>query len=312
MAIGKISTIKQKGRFAPNTAAGSLAAYGLTRIPGTINRMYPAKNIDGSYRTGLDPEASYIEKMPAEEREIERSRVKGLLEKAKQFYPDIDIGPRSSFYRDMIKRSGSSDVAPVADLSDGDNLFDLNDPHGLIKYAYLRVHPNIAPSGQAVLQGTYSKATYYVNDFDVETEVAYKTKTKIGEAVQKLADMPLERRKMVARQLGIGVSDDAKEQAVFVSLYDYINAASDPRLTSNITMFMTLVNMKDENLAIKDLVEQCLTYNVIRMSKGRLYRGDTEVARSKDQLAEFLAEDVNQEDLMSLQEELKIKKSVRM
>ena len=310
MAIGKISTIKRKEQFAPDTTPGSLQRAGLTRAPKTKMIMYPAKNIDGSYRTGLDPNASYINRMPPEEAELERSRVEGYLEMAKQFYPDVDLGPRAPFWKDMVKRSGHADVAPVANLVDGDNYYDLDNPQALIVYCYLRVHPTIAPSGQAVLQGHYGKATYYVNDYDVETAVAYKKKTKITKAVSKLDSMTLEKRKMIARQLGLRISEDAKEEAVYVALYDYINEI-DSKKSSNIDLFGTLADMKDENLLIKDVVKQALEYNVLRKNGFVLMRGDNQVAKDEQSYAEHLSNVKNQDELISIQEEIKLKKSLK-
>lgn len=306
--VGKISTIIRKGSHSETSMAGSLLRYGLTRVPGTKRGMFPYKEIDGSYRTGLDPNARYIQKIASEEeRNQEIERVKGYLKKAQEFYPDIDLGPRSSFYKDMIRRGGDADVAPKAYLEDGDNLFDLNDPRQLIAYAYLRVHPRIAPSAQASLS---SRFDYYVNDADIETEMKYKLKTKVTKAVAKLENMSLSKRKMVARQLNLGLGNEASEEAVFVKLHDFISKIEDGQRKGNVDLFNKFADMKDENLVIRDTIKQAITFNILRNSKYALYRGENKVAANEEDYVEYLSNPQNNDELISIQEELKLKKSV--
>ena len=42
---------------------GGLSREGLTRVPGTGVFKYPYKEMDGQYRTGLNPEAAYIRRI---------------------------------------------------------------------------------------------------------------------------------------------------------------------------------------------------------------------------------------------------------
>jgi hypothetical protein len=69
--IGKISTIKKDYNNSQlQTMQGGLASRGYTRIPGTGVFKYPYKELDGQYRTGLDPKAAYIRRIsdPLKER----------------------------------------------------------------------------------------------------------------------------------------------------------------------------------------------------------------------------------------------------
>ena len=61
--IGKISTIKREYNSQIHTMDSGLASKGMSRIPGTGVFKYPYKELDGQYRTGLDPNASYIKRI---------------------------------------------------------------------------------------------------------------------------------------------------------------------------------------------------------------------------------------------------------
>ena len=80
---GKISTIKREYNSSQlQTMDSGLAQKGMTRIPGTGVFKYPYKELDGKYRTGLDPEAAYIRRITDNTaRELEIERVTKLREK---------------------------------------------------------------------------------------------------------------------------------------------------------------------------------------------------------------------------------------
>jgi len=81
--IGKISTLKKDYNNSQlQTMQGGLSLKGLTRIPGTGVFKYPYKELDGQYRTGLDPNAAYIRRIQDPlEREMETERVTELRKK---------------------------------------------------------------------------------------------------------------------------------------------------------------------------------------------------------------------------------------
>jgi len=62
-------------------------------------------------------------------------------------------------------------------------------------------------------------------------------------------------------------------------------------------------------LHIKDLVKQALTHSVYRLKpNGKVYEGEFEVARDEEDLVKFLADDDNQDELITLEQKLKTKK----
>src|SRR4029079_715097 len=82
------------------TLAGSLAENGYSRAPGCSILLCPHREQDGKFRTGLDEEALYIRKMPAEEQAIEKARVKKLREEL-EYRSGISLGPRDDYYMKM-------------------------------------------------------------------------------------------------------------------------------------------------------------------------------------------------------------------
>lgn len=127
--LGKISTIKRQYNSSQlQTMDSNLAQQGMTRIPGTGVFKYPYKELDGQYRTGLDPNAAYIKRIQdPTERELEIERVTELRKKLEAALGDIDLGPRSKFWNYGLS-TGTNDslhVQPVK-LLDGDNFYDLS------------------------------------------------------------------------------------------------------------------------------------------------------------------------------------------
>jgi hypothetical protein len=67
--------------------------------------------------------------------------------------------------------------------------------------------------------------------------------------------------------------------------------------------------MKENLLHIKDLVKQAITHSVYRTKpNGKIYEGEFEVAKDEDDLVRFLADDDNQDELITLEQKLKTKK----
>ena len=173
--LGKISTITREYRDSKlQTMESELAKKNMTRIPGTGVFKFPYREFDGSYRTGLDPNAAYIKRIAdTTERELEIQRVKDLKEKLENALGGVDLSPRSSFWKYGMSRSSEDEnhVKPVK-LVDGDNYFDLAVPFQEMTFAWLRVHPTIASSYGAWERGEYPADTqFYVVDEAIENAV---------------------------------------------------------------------------------------------------------------------------------------------
>jgi hypothetical protein len=315
--IGKISTIKKEYSTSQlQTMQSNLASKGMTRIPGTGVFKYPYKELDGQYRTGLDPNASYIRRIgDPTERELEIERVTKLREKLEAALGDIDLSPRSKFWNYGLSTSTEdySHVQPVK-LLDGDNFFDLSTPFQELAFAWLRVHPTIASSYQAWERGEFPADTqFYVVDEDIESGIIFKKKQLINKAIVKFDSMTPDKKRKVARLLGLPVTEDTKEEIVYNQV-DNILKQSEFKTgafqgLNPVEVFSRFADMKENLLHIKDLVKQAVTHSIYRIKpNGKVYEGEFEIAKDEEDLIKFLIDDDNQDELITLEQKLKTKK----
>lgn len=315
---GKISSIKKEYNRNNGSLEASLAANGYSRFPGTGVRFVPAKennNID--YKTGLNVNAPYMERMKKthpENYKLEFARITELKEDLER-RSGVKLDPTSLYYKDIFNDKAAV-KAQIVRCKEGDNVFDFEDVFAQITYEWLRVHPLIASSYTAYERGEYPANTqFYVNDDNIEEELKYKKKTLINKATGKLDSMSLEKRKKVARLLGLPVSDNSKEVFVYNLLDSFIKQAEikvgELKGGNPVDLFNKISDLDDKILTVKDIVDQALKHTIYRTSKGgRITEGGQEIAKDKNDLVDFLLNDKNQEDLLVLQEKLKTKKSV--
>jgi hypothetical protein len=314
---GKISTIKREYNSSQlQTMDSGLSQKGMTRIPGTGVFKYPYKELDGKYRTGLDPDATYIRRIAdPTEKELEIERVKNLREKLERELGDIDLGPRSLFWNYGLSTStdDQTHVQPVK-LLDGDNYFDLGVPFQEIAFSWLRVHPTIASSHQAWERGEYPAETqFYVVDDEIENAVIYKKKQLINKAIVKFDSMTPDKKRKVARLLGLPVTEETKEEVVY-NLVDNVLKQTEFKNgkysgLNPVEVFNRFADMKEDLLHIQDLVKQAVAHSIYRVKpNGKVYEGEFEIAKDEQDLIKFLADDDNQDELLVLEGKLKTKK----
>jgi hypothetical protein len=311
--VGKISSIKKEYDRNNGTLEASLSANGYSRYPGTSVRVIPFKEPNGAYRTGLDADAPYLQRMKEIDPEGYKLKVKELNKERKdlELSTGLELGPRSPYYT-QIFNDNVPIKAQIVRLAEGDNIYDLNDPFQAITYAWLRVHPLIASSYQAYERGEYpSNTQFYVNDENIEEEIQYKKKTLINKAVVTLDSLSIEKRKKVARLLGLPVVDSNKEQTVYNLLDSYIK--KNDSSINTVDLFNKFCNMDDKLLTAKDLVEQAIKNNIYRVTKGgRITEGGVEIAKDKADLVDFILDPKNQDDYLALQDKLKVKRSLTL
>jgi len=314
--LGKVSTIKREfSNSQLQTMESGLSQHGLTRVPGTGVFKYPYKELDGKYRTGLDPNASYILRIKDQtERELEIERVTKLKDRLEKEL-GIDLGPRALFWNYSLATSTSDEmhVQPVK-LMDGDNYFDLSATFQEIAFSWLRVHPTIASSYQAWERGDYPADTqFYVVDDDIENAIIYKKKQLINKAIVKFDVMSPDKKKKIARLMGLPVTEDTKEDVVYNqvdTLLKQTEFKEGKHLGLNpITVFNSFAEMKENLLHIKDVVKQATAHSIYRIKpNGKVYEGEFEIAKDEEDLIKFLADDDNQDELLILEGKLKMKK----
>ncbi len=315
--IGKISTIKKEYNSSQlQTLQSGLAAQGMTRIPGTGVFKYPYKELDGKYRTGLDPEAGYIKRIQdPTEKELEIERVTKLRDKLQAALGDVDLGPRSKFWNYGLS-TGLNDSLHVkaVKLLDGDNLYDLSIPIQELSFAWLRVHPTIASSYQAWERGEFPANTqfYVVND-EIESAIVYKKKQSINKAIIKFDAMSPDKKRKVARLLGLPVTSNTKEEVVYNQVDNMLKQSEMKsgayKGLNPVEVFNRFADMKDNLLHIKDLIKEAIQHSIYRVKpSGKIYEGDYEVAMDEDELVKYLVDEDHQDDLLVLEKKLKSKK----
>lgn len=315
--IGKISVIQRdysKGSGV-ETMERSLFQKNLTRVPGTSVTRHVYKERDGKYRTGLDHEAGYIQSITdnvAREAEIDRvKKLRAKLEKAL----GIDLGPRAAFWNSSkATRTGDDHFVAPAKLVDGVNYYDLSLPLKELEFSWLRVHPTIASSYQAWVNGEYPADTqFYVVDDELENDILFKKKKLVNDAISKFNNMGITKQRKIARLLGLPITDDTREEVVY-NLVDNVLKKTEMDKgnyegLNPVEVFSRFADMQENLIHAKDLIEQALLHTVYRIKQnGFLYEGDFEVAKSKDEYAKFLIEDDHQSDLLELEGKLKMKK----
>jgi hypothetical protein len=315
--IGKISTLKKEYNNSQlQTMQGGLASKGLTRVPGTGVFKYPYKELDGQYRTGLDANATYIRRIQDQtEREIEVERVTKLRARLEDALGGIDLGPRSSFWNYGLSTSSNdtSHVQPVK-LLDGDNYFDFTNTMQEIAFSWLRVHPTIASSYQAWERGEFPAETqFYVVDDEIENAVVFKKKQLINKAIIKFDAMTPEKKRKVARLLGLPVTEDTKEEVVYNQVDNLLKQTEFKNGKYSglnpVQVFGQFADMKENLLHIKDLVKQAIAHSIYRAKpNGKIYEGEYEIAIDEEELVKFLADEDNQDELLTLEGKLKNKK----
>lgn len=315
--FGKISAIKKDYSSSDlRSMQGELANRGMTRVPGTGVFRYPYKELDGQYRTGLDINAAYIKRIQDKtERDLEIKRVKTLRKKLEESLGDIDLGPRSKFWNYALSTSqhDQEHVQPVK-LIDGDNYFELSIPFQELAFSWLRVHPTIASSHQAYERGEYAADTqWYVVDDEIETTIVFKKKQLINKAIAKFDGMSNSKKRKVARLLGLPVTEDSKDEFVYNKVDNVLKETEFKsgkfKGYSTVEIFNRFANMKEDLLHIKDLVKQAISHSVYRVKpSGKIYEGEYEIAKDEEDLIKHLANDDNQDDLVTLEGKLKIKK----
>tara|TARA_R110002073_G_scaffold84950_1_gene202713 strand:+ start:92 stop:1060 length:969 start_codon:yes stop_codon:yes gene_type:complete len=315
--LGKVSTIKKQYNSSQlQTMNSNLAQQGMTRIPGTGVFKYPYKELDGKYRTGIDPDAGYIKRIQdPTEKELEIERVTELRDKLQSALGDIDLGPRAKFWNYGLSTgvNDSLHVQPVK-LLDGDNFYDLSQPLQEIAFAWLRVHPTVASSYQAWERGEFPADTqfYIVND-DIESAIVYKKKQLINRAIISFDSMSIEKKRKVARLLGLPITDDTKEEVVYNQV-DSMLKQSEVQSGSfkglnPVEVFNRFADMKENLLHIKDLIKQAIQHSIYRVKpSGKVYEGEYEVAMDEDELLKYLVDEDHQDDLIVLEKKLKTKK----
>ena len=290
-----------------------LAKHGLTRAPGTFETFLPYKETSGKYRTGLDVNAPYLQRLSEEDKESEIARiiadktrledelgVKGLLDPTSIFY-------NFAASKEQIKaKFGGSELqtTPIR-LGDKEEFFDTSDPIKEIQWNWLKVHPRVAQSLDRVLP----EVKYYIVDEEFTNKEIYSKKKELNKAIIAFDSLTPTKKKQIARLMNLPVTEDTNEEVVYNLVDNELKEKNLIKGANPVRLFNELLKTTDSRLEVKDLVKQALTHSIYRVGKlAKIEEGGRAVANTEEELVEFLLDDNNQLDLLALKDKLKIKK----
>jgi hypothetical protein len=198
-------------------------------------------------------------------------------------------------------------------LKDGENIFDFSNPLNELNFRWLSVHPLVAPSYEAYQRGDAGPGVlFYVHDEEVENQRVNKTKREINSAILKLENASPDKRKKVAKLLGLPVSDNSNEDLVYNLLDSLLKQTEfkegQYKGLSPVRMFNKFMDMQPTNFNAKVLVTEALNFNIYRKKDDGIYEGERKVATSEEALVNDLIDSKSQQFLIALEEKLKTKK----
>lgn len=305
--IGKISPILKDVSSAFPTMDKSLRERGYTRAPGTVRIIFPYREGNLRWRTGLDPEAPYIKRMKQtnpQAADAEKARVIALKAKLEEALDVPDLGPTSAFWKT---------VQPVS-IKDGDNIFNLDDAYQELTFSWLRVHPQIAPSLRAWEAGEVdSSINLYVKDDNAEAAVEYRKSKTINDAIVKFTSYSNEKRMKIVRLMGFPVSGEETEDIIYTQFDKAIRASEmnygPYKGSTPVLIFERFSTIPDDQVDVYNLVELALRANIYRFGTGgRIYQGETVIYNSKEDMQNFYLDVKNQDQLLLLKQQVNTKK----
>lgn len=311
----KISPVKKTFDKTFKTFESSLADQGYYRFPATHTFLTPKREADGRYRTGVDKKAVYLNKLSDEQRKIELDLIDELIQRLKDSFGDgVDFGPRSKIWNAYSEEIALGEVRASA-IKVGNGTLIVNPdahPQQLLDYCWLRIHPSIAKSAESYNRGECRTCTYYVENEEVENRVLYNKKKKVNDAIVSFSSLTPTKRKQIARLLLLPVTDSTTEEGTYNVVDSFLRDGDATRGSGRqdpIKEFDEIMQLDDDLIYIKDLVEQAFRHNIYRKGDGDTVMIGNKIAyESKEELVRHLFKTENQKEMLALSKMLEAKK----
>lgn len=318
--IAKILPIPVTPVAGDRSISNSLAEKGFMRFPGTSVGLVPIKAPNGKYLTGLDPDADYIKRiLDPKQRQTEIDKVTERKERLEGL-TGLDLSPRSEYYSGVYGvKYNTNEVASKVKLIDGENTFNFNDPFREVEFWWVAQYTNlIAPSLQAKYSGKCpSSVQFYIADPDAEAEVIFNKRKASNKAIKDLETMSIDRRRKVARLLGLPIGDSDKEAMVYNELDKFIKLdtikTGEYQGQDPVKLFNDIAALTDDSLAVKDLVRTALRLRVLTKEPRSplIYEGGKMIAKSEDELVHDLCLDSKNDEKLALEIKVDDKKKMK-
>lgn len=307
----------------------ALAERGHMRHPGTGAGFPPIRGMNGKYLTGLDENADYIMRIPSpalrqQEQEIVKAR-RDRLEKATGLFSNPDnrehtgLGPRAPYYSGVFDtgKMNTHEVASRIKLIDGANVFNFGSPFKEVEYWYAIQHTGLIASSIEDWKAGRCKPTvqFYVDNPEAEAEAIYSEKKAANTAVIEMSKMSLEKRKKVAKLIGLPIGDNDREQIVYNGLDNFIRSGQvtfgEFQGQRAVTLFNSIAALSPDTLHIKALVKEALILRVYIQKSGFIYEGEQLVYNSQEEMISKLAQPNMTMELKALEIKVADKKKMK-
>jgi hypothetical protein len=283
----------------PDAAAElvGLAKYGMSKLPGTKQATQPGIGPDGRWITGIDENALSVAKIEnAEERkkiQIEKKTLREKLEKA--LGQNLDAGPNNPFWDDYL-----------VDLTSM-KIIDMDNPKHRLELEVALANGDIAPSLESTSTPEYRNAKFYLYIEEDEARATVSLVRLKDEAKSKLVEIAKNKKKLdlvgryvLPKKIRADLSEDTKYQLLSM----WIDENVKDQKVSNAERFLKVVEMKNEELYVKLIMDDAIAKKVIRFRENRYQRGNITYGRTPGEVLEFLSNDENQLELASIKSEL--------
>lgn len=274
-----------------------LDKYGRSKIPGTKHVIQAGEGPDGRWITGIDDQALSINRLEdvqlREKVKKEKIKIRERLEKA--LGVNLDAAPSNPFWDTFF-----------VDIT-GMRVVDMSNPRDELALEIAIANGDIAPSLEATSLPEYRRAKFYRHVEEEESKLnvskaRIENKAKAG--LEKLAENPkrldLVARYTVPRKLNRDMSPDSKYQVLNQWLTE---TPKDSRIT-NAEKFLRVLDMKNDELFIKILLDEAIARSVIRYREGLFQRGNVTYGRTMEEMLDFFKLDQNQAELGTMKAQM--------
>lgn len=284
--------------FKENPAAGSLGLEkeGRSKFPGCYDWVQPAKR-NGRWITNLDELAYDVMSIQdAKIRADRQSKIKAERESLEQLL-GVKLDALSDFYDTY-----SVKIDPARPL-------DLDKANDRLAYNIILASKSAAPSIREAQDPEYNHAKYYVfRDFEDVSERVEK-KDRHVEALTKLAKVleKPERAIQLGIYLDLNMSSVTPPENVRDIFYTFLENDSK---TNSVARFLDAVSRTAEEIGVKLTFAEGLKLGVIRQRDGVFQRGNITLGKASEpnKVVEFLSDPKNSGELLSIQDEIVIKR----
>lgn len=197
-------------------------------------------------------------------------------------------------------------------IKDDVTTFNLNDPLDVLRLATMKSYPFVAHSEND--RKRIAGAKWVIIDEEIEqrnAEEDFIHKMEINKffvpGKEKLNPEKMRTILEAYNDPNIKLDPNTSIDTVATWLYEKANDTSTQNGMSNQERFFMLIRMKDDELAVRALIQRAVKGGVLRVKSGKYFYAGNEVAHSLDSMVKKLVLLENQNLLSAIEEELEFK-----